>query len=237
MGPTVIIMLFHAAFVALSQTFSKEFRPLLWRSLGLTLLLLGICWGALTKGLTVWLDHQAALSEHGFMTQLASVLAGAGLFIGLAYFIPTISMLVSSFFLDDIAEKIERRDYPDDPLGVAIPVSRALKEGIRFAALTLGVNFLALLVFLLPGVNLLVFFLANAVLMGREYFALAAGRFASEEAVAQLRRRHSITLLLSGMMLAFFVSIPLLNLFTPLFATSLMVHVHKAVRQRDARQA
>ena len=93
------------------------------------------------------------------------------------------------------------------------------------------------MVFLLPGVNMLVFFIANALLMGREYFALAAGRFASEEAVVALRRRHSLTISLCGALLAFFVSIPLLNLFTPLFATSLMVHVHKALQYRDARRA
>lgn len=230
-------MVLHAAVTALVQTFSRDLRPLFWRSLGLTLLLLALCWAALAKGLAVWLDHQAALNEHGFLTQLANIMAGAGLLIGLAYFIPTISMLVSSFFLDDIAEKIETRDYPDDAVGVAIPLARALKEGLRFALLTLGVNLLALLVFLLPGVNMLVFFLANALLMGREYFALAAGRFASEEEVAAMRRRHSLTLVLCGMMLALFVSIPLLNLLTPLFATSLMVHVHKALRIRDQRRA
>jgi CysZ protein len=230
-------MLFHAAFTALAQTFSKEFRPLFWRSLGMTVLLLAICWAGLTKGITLWLDHQALANEHGFLTQIANILAGAGLMIGLAYFIPTISILVSSFFLDDIAEKIESRDYPHDPVGVPVPVARAVREGIRFTALTLGVNLLALLVFLLPFINAMVFFFANALLMGREYFALAAGRFAAEEEVAALRRRHSVTLWLAGMMLAFFVSIPLLNLFTPLFATSLMVHVHKALRLRDARHA
>ena len=230
-------MVFHAAAKALAQTFSQSFRALLWRSLGLTLLLLAICWAILTKLLNAWLEHQALVAEHGFLTQLASVMAGAGLLIGLAYFIPTISMLVSSFFLDDIAEKIEGQDYPNDPLGVATPIQRALREGLRFALLTLGVNLLALLVFLLPGVNMLVFFVANALLMGREYFALAAGRFASEDDVATLRRRHSMTIGLCGALLALFVSIPLLSLFTPLFATSLMVHVHKALRLRDERRA
>ena len=230
-------MIFHAAAVALAQTFSRNFRGLLWRSLGLTLLLLAICWALLTKGLTAWLDHQALIADHGFWTQLASVMAGAGLCLGLAYLIPTISMLVSSFFLDEIAEKIERQDYSSDPVGTAIPIKRAVWEGVRFALLTLGVNVVALMVFLLPGVNMLVFFIANALLMGREYFALAAGRFASEEAVVALRRRHSLTISLCGALLAFFVSIPLLNLFTPLFATSLMVHVHKALQYRDARRA
>lgn len=230
-------MIFHAAARALAQTFSRNFRGLLWRSLGLTLFMLTICWALLTKGLTAWLDHQALMAEHGFWTQLASIMAGAGLMIGLAYLIPTISMLVSSFFLDEIAEKIECQDYPADPIGRAIPIKRALLEGLRFAFLTLGVNILALMVFLLPGVNMLVFFIANALLMGREYFALAAGRFASEEDVVLLRRRHSLTIGLCGALLAFFVSIPLLNLFTPLFATSLMVHVHKAVRAREARRA
>jgi CysZ protein len=230
-------MLFHAALSALAQTFSRQFRGLLWRSLGLTLLLLALCWGLLTRGLTLWLDHQALAADHGFLTQLASVMAGAGLLIGLAYLIPTISMLVTSFFLDEIAEKIERQDYPDDPVGVAIPLKRALWEGTRFALLTLAVNGMALMVFLLPGVNMVVFFIANALLMGREYFALAAGRFASEADVVALRRRHSFSISLCGMMLAFFVSIPLLNLFTPLFATSLMVHVHKNLRLRDLRHA
>ena len=229
-------MLFHAAATALAQTFSSNFRTLLLRSLGLTLLLLAICWAVLTKLLNAWLEHQAVVAEHGFLTHLASVMAGAGLMIGLAYFIPTISMLVSSFFLDEIAEKIESQDYPADPVGVATPVKRAILEGLRFALLTLGVNLLALLVFLLPGVNMLVFFVANALLMGREYFALAAGRFASENDVVALRRRHSMAIGLCGALLALFVSIPLLNLFTPLFATSLMVHVHKALQLRDARR-
>ena len=45
-----------------------------------------------------------------------------------------------------------------------------------------------------------------------------------------------MTIGLCGALLALFVSIPLLNLFTPLFATSLMVHVHKALQLRDARR-
>ncbi len=229
-------MLFHAAITALGQTFSSHFRSLLWRSLGLTFVLLAVMWGLLTKGLNMWLEQQSLAVEHGFLGHLASLLASAGLFIGLAYFIPTVSMLVSSFFLDEIAETVEKLDYPDDPLGQAVPLKRALAEGLRFAILTLGVNLLALMVFLLPGVNMIVFFIANALLMGREYFALAAGRFADADHVTTLGRRYRLTLLLCGGLLAFFVSIPLLNLFTPLFATILMVHVHKALLLRDARR-
>jgi CysZ protein len=37
---------------------------------------------------------------------------------------------------------------------------------------------------------------------------------------------------MAGMIIALFVSIPVLNLATPLFATALMVHMHKRLGRR-----
>jgi CysZ protein len=226
-------MIFEAAFRALGQIFSAPFRGILWRSLLLTLVLLGLVWAALTRIFSAWLDQLVAGTPHGWMEAYAIFLAGFGLVIGLAYFIPPVSMLVSSFFLDDVAKRIERQDYPLEPPGTAQSVLTAVGEGLRFAAVTLGVNIIALFLLVLPGINIVAFFLANGLLLGREYFSLAAGRFRSVEETRAMRNRHPATILLCGFLLAFFVAVPILNLLTPLFGTALMVHVHKRLEQRE----
>ena len=77
------------------------------------------------------------------------------------------------------------------------------------------------------GVGVVLFFLATAWLQGRQYFELAAMRFHSVAEAKALRRIHQTTVFIGGLFIAGFVSIPILNLATPLFGTALMVHVHK----------
>ena len=82
---------------------------------------------------------------------------------------------------------------------------------------------------LFAGFGFLIFFVATAWLLGREYFLLAAMRFHSVEEAKALRKRHHGTVVLGGCFIAAFVSIPILNLATPLFGTAFMVHMHKRI--------
>ena len=156
-----------------------------------------------------------------------------GLGIFLAYLIPPVSMLVAGFFLDDVAARVERESYPGDPPGTPLPAATALAESGRFALTALGVNLLALLFFFIPGVNIAAFFVANTYLLGREYFALAAGRFRPRADVLALYGRRRPTVLLAGALLAGMALVPVVNLLTPLFGTTLMVHVHKRLAARE----
>ena len=70
---------------------------------------------------------------------------------------------------------------------------------------------------LLFGLGLLIFFVANAWPLGRRFFLLAARRFHSVEEAKRLRNAHRSAVM----------SIPILNLATPLFGTAMMVHMHK----------
>ena len=228
-------MIVHAALTALKQIFSRGFRSLMWRCLGLTIVLLILAKFGLTFLIDWWIQQLSLATEHSWLATTLSFIASFGLLFFSFYLLPSISMLVSSFFVDELAEKIERLNYAEEPVGVPMSLGRSLKEGLRFGLLTLGINLAALLLFLLPGVNVLVFFIANALLLGREYFALAAGRFKDSLSVRTMRRDHSMTVTLCGLVLAGFVMVPLLNLFTPLFATAMMVHVHKALHHRDMR--
>ena len=78
---------------------------------------------------------------------------------------------------------------------------------------------MSLILLFAPGVGLVAWLAANAYLLGREYFELAAMRFHSAAQARELRRRHAGFVFMYGAMIAVFVAIPLVNLLTPLFAT------------------
>ena len=225
-------MLIQAAFRAWAQVLSPALRGVLWKSIALTVSLLALVWFALTSILGSYLATHDLSANYPFVDTLAFFLAGAGLVIVLAYLLPAISALVAGYFLDDVAEIVEATDFPGEPPGRALPVGRALLYGLRFAGLSLVVNLVALVLVFVPVVNVAAFFFANAYLLGREYFELAAGRFRPLEEAARMRQEHRGTVLLAGAMLAGLVLVPVLNLLTPLFGVALMVHVHKRLSER-----
>ena len=86
---------------------------------------------------------------------------------------------------------------------------------------------LALLLLLVPGINAVAFIGANAYLLGRQYFEFIALRHLSPAEAATLRRRHAGQIFLAGLVMALMVSVPVLNLITPLFGAAFMVRVFK----------
>ncbi len=68
---------------------------------------------------------------------------------------------------------------------------------------------------------------ATAWLLGREYFELAAMRFRTPEEAKLMRKQNATTVFTAGLFIAAFVSIPIINLATPLFGMAFMVHMHK----------
>lgn len=227
-------MLIEAALAALRQVFSPALRAILWKSLALTVGLLIVIWFGLTR-LIQWFQASHHISaDYPILDTLAYFLAGAGLFVALAYVMPAVSILVAGFFVDDAAAIVERSDFPADPPGRAMPWGAALLYALRFAGLALLVNLAALLLFFVPVVGVAAFFGANAYLLGREYFEMAASRFRPLPEAAEMRRAHALTVLVAGGSLAGLMVIPIVNLATPLFGIALMVHVHKRLARRQA---
>src|SRR5262249_22267393 len=101
--------------------------------------------------------------------------------------------------------------------------------GIKAALLTLLVYLIALPFLLVAGIGVFIFFFANAFLLGRIYFELAAMRFHPVPEAKHLRKINQGTVFFGGMFIAAFVSIPIVNLATPLFGTAFMVHLHKRI--------
>ncbi len=220
-------VLIEAAFAAWRQVLSGPLRRILWRSLALTLGLLALLWFGLTRLFGYYLKGHPLSVDYPILDGFAFFLAGAGLLVAFIYVLPAVSALVASFFLDDAAEIVERTDFVGEPSGQALPAGRALLYGVRFALLALLVNLAALTLFFVPVVNIFAFFAANAYLLGREYFELAAMRFRPPAEAKAMRRDNAGTIFTAGLFIAAFVSIPIVNLATPIFAMAFMVHMHK----------
>jgi CysZ protein len=124
---------------------------------------------------------------------------------------------------------VERTHYPADPVGTALPLTRAVVEGTKTALLTILVYLLALPFLLFAGFGAVIFFFAAAYLLGREYFELVAMRHMPVREAKALRKKRSAMAFIAGLFIAAFVSIPIVNLATPLFGMAFMVHVYKRV--------
>ncbi len=213
--------MFSAAVAAFAEILTAPFRAALWKTFGLTIALLALVW----IGLDRLIAHYAA-GATGWLGAVISVIAGLGLFLALAFLVGPVSSLVAGFFLDDLSERVEANP---GPVGRPLPAGAALWIGAKFAVLSLAVNAVALLVFLIPGVNIAVFYIANAYLFGREYFEFAALRYRAPGEVDALRRRHVVYLFFCGLPIALLVSIPVVNLLTPLFAVAYMTRIHRQI--------
>jgi CysZ protein len=225
--------MFEAALAALREIFSPPFRAVLVKSLGMTLVFLALAWAGLDR-----LALSFVTVDHPWLQLALAYATGVGLFLFLAFLLGPISVLVAGLFLDDLADVVEADLYPPGARGQAIPAAQAILMGLRFAAVSAGVNFLALLLLLVPGLNAAAFLLANAYLLGREYFLFAATRFRSLEEATVLRRRYAPQIFVAGLFIAFFVATPGLNVLTPLFGVAFMTRIHKMLSpERRARYA
>ncbi len=226
-----------AAIKALSQMFAPALRRVLLKSAGLALIVITII-GILMQRLLAawantganWAEQATGVAPHAVWSAFAwvlSIMAGLGIITGALFLMPAVTAFVGSFFVDEIADVVERQHYPSEPSGRALPFFRALIEGLRFAALAILVYLCALPFVLFAGLGLVILFLANAYLLGREYFELAAMRFRLPHEAKAMRKANTVYLFLAGMFIAAFVSIPVVNLATPIFAMAFMVHIHK----------
>jgi CysZ protein len=222
---------------ALLQMFTPALRHVLLKAVGLALILIVIIGILMHRLLAAWAEAGANWAEqatgvapHAVWAALAwvlSIMASLGIITGALFLMPAVTAFVGSFFVDEIADAVERESYPGEAPGRAVSLFRALIEGLKFAALAVAVYLCALPFVLFAGLGIIILFLANSYLLGREYFELAAMRFRPSRDAKTMRKANAIYVFLAGMAIAVFVSIPIVNLATPIFAMAFMVHVHK----------
>jgi len=207
--------------------FSPPFRLVMMKSLALTVGVLVLAGFGLDRFAMSFVQVQP-----GWLATAISVLVGLGLIAGLVFLAAPATSLVAGFFLDEIAAIVEREVDPAGVPGQPAPAIESALFALRFAALSLLVTLAALVLLFVPGVGLLAWIAANAYLLGREYFELAAMRFRPADEARAMRRHFAGSVFLAGLLIAGFVAVPILNLATPLFATALMVRLHKRLERQ-----
>lgn len=226
-------MILEAASAALFRLFTPEFRSVFLKSLGLTILALVGLWFGLKEIFDwvalPWIDVllPGFPSWAGWLSFIAALLAGIGLALGMALLIAPVTAIVAGLFLDDVAEVVERTDYAKDVPGTPVPILTGLALSLKFFGVVILGNIVALLLLLVPGINIAAFFLVNGYLLGREFFEFAAMRFRPVAEAKAMRRKYAGTIFLAGLVISGFLAVPFLNLLTPLFAAAMMVHLHK----------
>jgi CysZ protein len=222
--------MFAAFSRALGDTFAAEQRRFLLLSLGLALALLVVLWiaaSALIAGL-----HVSGIS---WLNSVINVLGSlAALMIAWTLF-PAMATLVLGLFLDRVIASIERVHYPDLPPARRIGIGKAIASGLRLFLLALVLNLVLLPLYLLPGVNLVLYYGLNGYLVGREYFELIALRRMEPSEMRALWQRRRGQLVLAGAVIAFLLSLPFVNLVAPLTGAAFMLHLFEGLRRRAPR--
>jgi len=229
--------MFDAAFRALGQMFTQPFRAVLWKSILLAIVMIIVLGVGLYKGLDWlaisgghWAETTLGAGAHNpvsWVIWFASFAAALGVVVGGVFLMPAVTAFVGSFFVDEIAEIVEREYYPADAPGKPLPLLRSVAEGSKIALVAIGVYLVALPFILFGGLGFVILYIAAAYLLSREYFELAAARFRPVAEAKAFRKANQSTVFTAGLFIAAFVSIPIVNLATPLFGMAMMVHLHK----------
>lgn len=180
----------------------------------------GLAIDALSATGIAWLDGTLA------------VLGAVGAFVLAVLFFPGSVQIISGFFLDRVADAVEARHYPDLGDTRRQPMMEILLGALRFAGISIGLNLLCLPLYLVPGVNLVLFYLLNGYLLGREYAELVGARRLSDAGLREFRRRNRFALFVGGVLIAILSTIPVLNLAMPILATGFALHEHERLRRR-----
>lgn len=201
-------------------------------ALGVLIVLAVVLWFLLAQfELLQWQWAQSALE----------FLAGFALLFLVWLLFPAALSATIGLFLDSIAAHVERLHYPGLPPPRRQAISEAAWNGLKLALVALGLNILALPVYLLglffPPLFFFVFYALNGYLLGREYFETVALRRLSAGEAGELWRREKGRLIVAGVVITLMLTIPFLNLVAPIVATAFMLHLFESMRtpERAAR--
>ena len=214
---------------ALSQLGDRRFRRVVGLGVLLALALLCAVYAGFLQ-LLWWLTPESVdLPFVGPVTGVETLLGWASLLVmlGLSVFLMVpVASAFTGFFLEDVAQSVETRSYPQLPPARALPMGEALRQSVNFLGLLLAVNAVAFVLYLMAGPAApLVFWAVNGFLLGREYFTLVAQRRLSPEETKAMRRRNRWRIWLAGTLMAAPLSLPLVNLVIPVLWVATFTHL------------
>ena len=217
--------MFDAYLKALGQLSDPAVRRVAWSSIGVAGAVFVALWTAIGAGLA-----NTAFFEQAWLEWVVDALGGVAALVLTWLLFPGAISAVVGVLLERVVTAVEARHYPHLTPATEASTLTGVVSAVRFLALVVVVN-LGLFVFLfVPPVFPFVFYGANGYLLSREYFELVALRRADRRTVGALRRAHRGTLFAAGVIAAFALTVPVVNLVAPVVVTAAMVHLFETWR-------
>jgi uncharacterized protein involved in cysteine biosynthesis len=212
----------------------QALRDVIFGRLTLLALINLVLAGAITGGAAVSLmryliplipEGQGWLGVAFDASEVALSVGAAVLAIALS---PAVSMVIGGTLFDFAAERVEKAIGA--PVARKISILEGLGNGLRIALPALLLNLLVSPLYLVPGLNVIVFYALNGYLMGREYSTLAAARRMPFDEAKRLRKRARLSVFLTGL------ACSVIPFVAPLVAASAMTRLVDGVLRTQARR-
>jgi len=187
----------------------------LFAILAVTIFIMSITWitAIFIEIDTVWLKN--------FLVALAGIIGT----IGGWFMLPSLVMLISGIFQENIIANVEKKYYPNNCREKEPRLFADLHYDIKFILMSLTVNILLLPTYLF-GVGIFLGIIANTYLLGREFFENSAGYHIGKKEAYHLGKKHKKTVYINGFIITLASLTPFLNLITPVLATVWMTHIY-----------
>lgn len=210
----------RALIKAVQQVSDPRARRVIWLSLAAAAAVFLLLWLAVGFVLA-----NTALFAIGWLETAFDWLGGLATGILTWLLFPAAISAVIGMFLEEIAAAVEDRHYPGREPPHGLGPGDTIMATLRFLGVMLVLN-LMMLPFVLTGPLFpFVFYGVNGYLLSREYFELVAFRRMSRADAKALRKRNAFRLFVAGVMIAFLLTVPVVNLLAPIIATGMMVHL------------
>ena len=219
---------------SVAQFDDPKFRRVLWRGMGLTIVLLIAACLLVNFGINQLLSSAWAANLIGDQSWLGALINIGGVLFTIALsiwlMVPVTSAIIA-LYLDEVAQAVEARHYPHLPKQTATKLQDQILVGIRFLGILLLANVGALILsMIVPLLAPFVFWATNGYLMGREYFQMAAMRRMPRAQAQELFQRHQGSIWTAGILMAIPMSIPLVGLFIPILGAATFTHQFERLR-------
>lgn len=215
--------------LAVLQLSDPRLRGVVWQSLGLSLLLqlvlIGLAW---------WALQSFATFQWSWVNELVRWLGGAAVVALAVLLFPASFGIVVSIFMERIADIVEAAHYPHLGPAGGISIWTGVWTGVVFLVAVVVLNLVMLPLYILAlfvaGLGAVLFYGINGWLTGRMYYEQVALRRLSPAEVKAWRKANSGMLWMTGIVIAFLGTVPILNLIVPVVGTAAMVHVAQTLR-------